>query len=130
MSAVKIVFNHLPEISRRLSAATSAEVRAAAFEIEAGVKAEMSTPKSGVTYGDHQASAPGEAPAVDTGAYLNDVRAQVDGQRAIVGTNQEQAAILEYGGEAIAARPVWRKVAKQVEEAFIERVRNLERGLR
>lgn len=129
MSAVTVSFNHLDLIRQRLGSLAEAEVRSAAFAIEAAIKNEMSKPKSGQTYGTHQASAPGEAPAVDTGAYSNDVRAQVQGSRAIVGTNQEQAAILEYGGETIAARPVWRKAAKMVEQAFINNLRTIERDL-
>lgn len=124
--AVRTVFNRLPALARRLPARADVVVRETLFAIEAAVKAEMSAPKSGRVYGDHQASAPGEAPAIDTGAYANDIQTRVTGPaRGVVGTNQEQAEALEFGGEALAARPVWRPAVEEAEEAFLRKMRDL-----
>jgi hypothetical protein len=124
--AVRIVFNRLPALARRIPAHADAVVRDTLFDIEGAVKAAMADAKSGRVYGDHQASAPGEAPAIDTGAYANDVRAQPTGPaRGIVGTNQEQAEVLEYGGADVAARPVWRPVVQDAEGTFLKKMKDL-----
>lgn len=54
----------------------------------------------------HQASAPGEPPAVDTGQYRQSwqVRKRAQAEYA-VGTNQERAPALEFGSRTIAPRP-------------------------
>lgn len=55
---------------------------------------------------EHQASAPGEAPAVLTGNLKNSIIAQPEGPdtwAVLVGT--EYAAPLEYGTQKMAARP-------------------------
>ena len=54
----------------------------------------------------HQASAPGEAPALDTGFLANSLTAEVTGPAsAIVYTNAEYAQELEFGGSHLAPRP-------------------------
>lgn len=65
----------------------------------------MAEAKSGHIYGSHQASAPGEAPAIDTGVLVNSIQTEIDGLTAVVGTNQEYAPVLEFGGAKMAPRP-------------------------
>lgn len=126
MAGSRVVFNKLPGIARAIPARADRVVRETLFEIEGRIKAEMAAPKSGADYDGHRASAPGEAPAIDTGAYVADVRAQPTGTaKGIVGTNQEQSEILEYGGERVEARPVWRDVAKDVEPEFVRKLKDL-----
>ncbi len=113
---VRVVRNDLPGAELRIQRAASQAVRETTFAIESGIKYEMHLPKTGRVYerptGPHQASAPGEAPAVDTGAYINSVNSTFPSSlTGMVSTNQEQAEALEYGTERTAPRPVWGRVA-------------------
>lgn len=125
--AVRTVFNRLPALARRIPAHADAVVRETLFAIAADVVTAMAEPKSGHVRADgHQASAPGEAPAIDTGAYANDIQPRVTGPaRGVVGTSQAQAEGLEFGGEAVAARPVWRPVVEDAEAAFLAKMKGL-----
>jgi len=66
----------------------------------------------------HQASAPGEAPASDTGRLASSMRSEIDqGQlSASVIAGTEYAAHLEYGTTKMAARPFLRPAAEKVKE--------------
>jgi phage gpG-like protein len=67
--------------------------------------------KSGVTYKKtnpnrtHRASAPGEAPATDTGRLAGSIRADIEGKSAEVSANTEYASPLEFGTQKIEPRP-------------------------
>lgn len=67
--------------------------------------------KSGITYEKidpkrtHRASAPGEAPATDTGRLANSIQADIEGKSATVFTNLEYAPWLEFGTRTIEPRP-------------------------
>jgi HK97 gp10 family phage protein len=67
--------------------------------------------KSGIVYEKtsprrtHQASAPGEAPASDTGALWKNITAEIDGKQAAITSNAEYSAALEFGTERIRPRP-------------------------
>lgn len=80
-------------------------VRRTAFGIEAKIKLSMSDSKSGRMYGSHQASAPSEAPAIDTGFLVNSIQTEADGLSAAVGTNAEYALPLEFGTHRMQPRP-------------------------
>ena len=89
-------------------------VRAATLEGERLYKLELSQPGSGVVYRrgkrTHQASAPGEPPAPDTGRLRNGASSDVSrlGLTRVEGmitNNVEYAAALEIGTETIAERP-------------------------
>jgi hypothetical protein len=70
----------------------------------------------------HRASAPGEAPAVDTGHYINSIRAKRSAKlQWMVYTNAEQARALEYGNPArnLLPRPHFRPAADAVRSAFV-----------
>jgi phage gpG-like protein len=75
------------------------------------IKSIQRGPKTGITYEKidpkrtHRASAPGEAPATDTGRLANSLRADIQGVRATVFTNLEYAPFLEFGTRKMAARP-------------------------
>ena len=74
------------------------------------VKSILSGSKSGRLYRRrgtvHQASAPGEAPANDTGTLANSAEAKlVDINRAVVNFNAQYARFLEFGTTNIAPRP-------------------------
>lgn len=67
--------------------------------------------KSGIVYEKtspkrtHKASAPGEAPATDTGLLANSIQADIEGRQATVFTDLEYAPWLEFGTQSIEPRP-------------------------
>lgn len=84
-------------------------------------------PKSGRIYRRrtvvHQASAPGEAPAIDTGALARSVTHEIgetaDGFTLDIGPSvqsgrSETAAHLEFGTSKMGARPAWRPALETV----------------
>lgn len=65
-------------------------------------------PKTGAVYGRHQASAPGQYPASDTGRLAGSVRMELPQPGRIegrVGTAVAYGPMLEFGTSRMAARP-------------------------
>lgn len=87
-------------------------------------------PGSGKIYGKHQASAPGEPPAPDTGNLRSNtnadpnIREEDDDLFGRVVSNAEYAQALEKGTERMAARPFMGLLAtdhaEDLRQAFIE----------
>jgi HK97 gp10 family phage protein len=95
---------------------------AGALVLEASIKRDMATKKSGREYArgnkTHVASAPGESPAPDTGALLNSIQSELEyttktSASALVGTNQVYAVPLEFGTAKMEARPFMRPAAER-----------------
>jgi hypothetical protein len=79
--------------------------------------------KTGRMYGVHQASAPGEAPATDTGRLASSVQFRRTGRmEAEVFTDVVYGAMLEWGTRHIAQRPAWRPAAMEIQPKHIERL--------
>lgn len=91
-----------------------------ALDIEIGVKSEMLKPKTGRRYGSHVASAPGEAPAVDTGRYIKDIEMTVeaDGTRRVVAFVGAKNTPYSVRLETVMRREVWGKQAKRALKEF------------
>lgn len=122
---IQTKFNHIPTIQAAIRPAVSQVVRKTALDVETEVKTEMRGPKAGRLYrrgsGTHQASAPGQAPAVDFGQLINSIQVQhVTDLTSTVGTNVEYAMPLEFGSARAAARPVWVPVIERMRRPFIE----------
>ena len=101
-------------------------LRAGIRVIERETKALLEGSRTGHTYTyksrTHVASAPGEAPAVDTGNLKNSLRVlEVTDERASFGTSADYAAYLEFGTRHMAARPYLRPAAENSTED-VERV--------
>lgn len=82
-----------------------------AVMVERGAKERMAGPKSGAIYGGHQASAAGEAPAIDTGNLRNSIVAAPVGDGVsqwIVSVGAEYGAMLEFGTMDMEPRPFLR----------------------
>lgn len=100
-----------PEAVQQMGSQASMVVRAMASGIVAEMQRLMSLPKTGRAYrrgrtAVHIASAPGEAPAMDTGTLTNSINWQMTGEaQATVTINAEYAAYLEYGTRFMARRP-------------------------
>jgi HK97 gp10 family phage protein len=96
-------------------------LRAAALILERAAKLQLSHPGTGRIYrrgttAIHQASAPGEPPAVDTGNLRNSVGSEVLGNVVRVGAAADYAAGLEFGTDRVAARPWLRPAFAEVRE--------------
>jgi hypothetical protein len=105
---VKIVKTNVKEILDSMSGdRLGRAVMAGGFVLETAVKVSMAAQShSGRVYTrkkhTHQASAPGETPAVDFGNYINSIATQLASSNqteafAEVGTGAEQALRLEFG---------------------------------
>lgn len=97
-----------------------------------GAEAVFSGGRASITVGFkiHRASAPGEAPAVDTSNLHNhiDTEKVKDGLH-VVYTNVEYAAGLEFGTPKMAARPFFRPAIEKMRAAFINALMALERKI-
>lgn len=72
----------------------------------------------------HRASAPGESPAIDTGALVNSIQSrQLAPMRWAVAAGTEYAAYLEYGTSRMAPRPYMRPALEAARQPFIEATR-------
>jgi HK97 gp10 family phage protein len=75
------------------------------------IKSILRGPKNGVEYQKykpnrrHRASAPGQAPATDTGRLAGAIKADINGKQAEVVADTEYAAWLEFGTSDIEPRP-------------------------
>ena len=93
------------------------------------VKAYQRGPASGMTYEKynprrtHTASAPGQAPATDTGRLASSVDFKREGpMSAAVGSQVAYAAMLEFGTSRIAPRPAWVPATEAMRPKFRQRL--------
>lgn len=127
---IRIEYDRFPQIAARLRSEAAQIVEETVFEVETDIKTAMAGPKSGRIYDDHQASAPGEAPAIDTGALINSIQTEIDGTEGAVSTNQEYAEYLEHGTSRMAPRPAWTPAAERARDRFLHKMRDVEGRLR
>lgn len=110
MQRVKVVYNNLPKIVKKLPEAVSAIVRKAAFDVEANAKAIV---------------------PVDTGTLKNSITSEFPTPTsAIIAPHTEYAGYVEYGTRKQRAQPYMRPAAEKVREAFLEACQRLEESLR
>jgi len=118
--------NNLPRVTSNIRSRASAVVRKTVAEIETRIKTSFAEPKHGAVYGAHQASAPGEAPAIDHGILAGSVQAYMDTDlKGGIGVGAEYGPYLEYGTSTIAPRPFMVPAAESVKQEFQESLRNL-----
>ena len=95
--------------------------------VESGAKLRIMTgPKTGQIYKvsktgkKHQASAPGESPATDTGKLANSITSSSENLRGVVDVHAEYAEPLEYGtvDGTLAARPFLTPAVEDQRDAF------------
>jgi len=135
---IRIVFNRFPILGAQALAAADKVCNQTAHAIEGDAKILMATsPKTGRIYmkgkhGDiaHQASAPGEPPAMDTSNLINsgfaERRAEADWE---AGFSAEYALPLEFGTPKVAPRPFLRPTVEQRREGFIDMMTKAVEGL-
>ena len=121
-------------MSKQVTQATATAVRETAQELEGAVKLKIQQgPKTGRTYRRggvvHQASAPGEAPASDTGTLLGSIYHERESDLAyVVGTRIRYAPWLEYGSSRMAARPFFRPSLEQIQPVYQGRLERIING--
>lgn len=120
----------IPALIRDEDQSIEKAVMETAFALETDIKTSMTGGKSGRRYPDQPArsSAPGEAPAVQTGVYINSIQTtQIDKRSAEVGTNSEIAPYLEFGTAHMAKRPHFtpavHKLERQMERQAADSLR-------
>lgn len=139
--AFRVVSNRIPQITRNVKREVGKEVHETAVKIGITAQTKINTgPKTGhirkVTKSGkvHQASAPGEAPATDTGNLAAGIIAEKDGpMRSITASNAEYSEVLELGSAdgTLARRPYLGPSVDEHEAGFEARVQAaFERGIR
>ena len=114
----------LSRFTDKMSDDVAEVVQETAAGIEAGVKLRMQQgPHTGRTYKRrtvaHRASAPGEAPAPDTGALMDSIYHQRTGKYSgVAGSRMAYSAHLEFGTFKMAPRPAWRPELKDASKDF------------
>lgn len=120
----------LKAMGPRLEAEVGRAVTGTALELQGDVKKRINRgPASGRVYQKqnprrvHQASAPGQAPATDTGRLVNSIFFEVQGKlTATVGSRLVYALWLEYGTSRMAARPYFRPAVEAMRVRFVKRL--------
>ena len=120
----------LQKISAEAQVEVDRAVDATGLELRGDiVKAYQRGPASGRVYEKyaprrtHTASAPGQAPATDTGRLASSVNYKKDGSMsATVGSELVYAAMLEFGTSRIDPRPAWVPAVEAMRPKFQRRV--------
>lgn len=121
------VTSRVPEIKTEMREKASQLVRVTANEILADAKESMTGGKSGRWYGNHRASAPMEAPAIDLGVLSNSgmVEAKPGDLKAIVAFTAKYAWHLEFGTTRMEPRPFMGPAVDRAEPGFVAGMRSL-----
>lgn len=130
---IVLEYTHFGEIGASMAREIDEVCESTALDIQARAQmAIMNPPKSGRIYrrGNvaHQASAPGEAPATDTGNLVNSAYTKKLGQADYeTGFTAEYAAHLEFGAPNahIEPRPYLRPAVEAVRKAFIAAIKRI-----
>lgn len=125
---VQVVFkNRFPAIQADAERAAKQVVKRTTMAINAYAKSAMAQPKSGRMYGGHQASAAGEAPAIDMGLLVNSLSEdyETNGLTGVAFTNVMYAELLEYGGKRIRPRPFFSPAAQAAKRQFIAEMKDI-----
>lgn len=128
---IVLEYTHFGEIGASMAREIDVVCENTALDIQARAQmAIMNPPKSGRIYrrGNvaHQASAPDEAPATDTGALVNSAYTKKLGDSDYeTGFTAEYAAALEFGTAKIEPRPYLRPAVEAVKKAFLDAIKRI-----
>lgn len=98
--------------------------------IESDIKTEMAAPKTGRIYPrgsnpPHQASAPGEAPAMDEGNLAEIQTEMISDTEGVIWPPAEYAVHLEFGTAHMEPRPFFGPAFERAEPEFEEKLKRL-----
>ncbi len=134
---VSIIDDRFPALTSKMRSEVAAIVRDAIQSLEERVEESMTWPKSGRLYPRpggriHQASAPGEPPAVDTGKLIKSIQSEMESETigVVYSDDVEYAPYLEYGTVRVAPRPFMAPAAEYIRPQFLDELSKLERRLR
>mgnify|MGYP003344296938 CR=1 FL=1 len=120
-----MLFRSVPEFVRACEVSASKVIRAFTFRVVERMKVSFAQAKSGRVYRvsrtgrPHQASAPGEAPAILTGFLSNSILTAFPGPRVgEITIGAQYAPYLEQGTRTIAPRPYIRPAIKGTLDEF------------
>jgi hypothetical protein len=133
-----LLFDHTGTYAPAVEQRASMVVRKTTFDIEGEIKNNLSRPGTGRIYKaggttkrgkgrrTHQASAPGQPPATDTGTLVNSVKARMlSATQGIVEETAEYSKFLEYGTVRMAARPHFWPAVHKHSEAFVQAMKQV-----
>jgi HK97 gp10 family phage protein len=117
----------LQQLQTLVPGGTGKAMLAGALILEGHIKQSMQEGHHGRIYSRgghaHQASAPGETPAIDFGHLVNSIESSlIDETSSQVATNSEAAPSLEFGTAHVAARPFMRPAVDEHEEDVVNAV--------
>ena len=124
MTVVRVIRNDIAKIAAALQPRARAAAMKAALDTKRELTDRMSDAQSGRIYKRgakiHQASAPGEAPAIDTGALANSIQVTPYGRTgAMIYTTMQYADVLEFGGVKVAPRPYMGPAIDKIAPKFL-----------
>ena len=125
------IFNKIPEVIKLIDGESQAILHEEPPLVENDIKDSMNAPHGGRIYKrrtvQHQASAPGEAPAIDTGGLVGSFVKRYFPHYSEIYTDAEQSRALEYcrpeGG--LLPRPFMKPAADKSLKRIVERVHKL-----
>lgn len=107
-------------------------IQAFVIKIDREIKVSIDRgPKSGRIYGNHQASAPGQTPATDSGGLVKSINWRIfnRGLSAEVGSNIFYAPFLEEGTSKMDARPWLQPAYEKYADEVIDEITDVLRAL-
>lgn len=121
------LLSELRALGEKANAERDKAVKATAIEVRGDIiRRYQKGPATGRTYTrgnvSHTASAPGEAPATDTGRLASATEYRITGDRAEVSNSVAYGPMLEFGTQKIAPRPAWRPSAIKAGPKFRARL--------
>ena len=130
-----VIFNYLPQIAAALRPACRPVIEETCLEIKADIAVDMAEPKHGAIYprgqtGEHQASSPGESPAIDYGVLVASIQTEMlDDDLGVVFEGADYSVHLEFGTERMAPRPHMAPAADRARAKFVARMMELEKRI-
>ena len=136
---MSVEYNHIPDIMKIIVNEISEAVQAIPALIENDIKANMMKPHGGRMYKrrsvTHQASAPGEAPAVDGSTLINSFQKKSpDAMHSEIYSEEEYSLALELGRPEVnleprpymvpAAKVAWKETVKSMQK-MARRIENV-----
>jgi len=117
----------LHKLQTAVSGGTGKAMLAGALVLEDFIEESMHEDHHGRIYSrggrTHQASAPGETPAIDFGHLVNSIESSlIDSTSSQVATDSDIAPFLEFGTSRMEARPFMRPAADEHEEDVVQAV--------
>jgi len=123
---IKIVYNNFPHIRKAAQPGTRAIVLKYSRLVHTDIIAQMQQPKHGRVYRSrkgvqkwHRASAPGQAPAIDTESYMRSIGNKWAGRYSrIVYTNDPRGPMFNRGTSKMLPRPHFAPAARKYRRQF------------